>query len=52
MYSSILKIKNNFHKKRYLSAFSNAPKPPKLPNQYGLLIVIIFSCSLIRDYRK
>lgn len=49
MYSSILKIKNNFHKKRYLSAFSNAPKPP---NEYGLLIIIIISCSLIRDYKK
>jgi hypothetical protein len=43
-------LKSTGHNKRYFSTFSS--KPPKPPSQYGLLIIIIISCSLIRDYKK
>jgi len=43
-------LKSTGRNKRYLSTFSS--KPPKPPNEYGLLIIIIISCSLIRDYKK
>lgn len=36
--------------KKYFLTFSS--KPPKPPSQYGLLIIIICSCTLIRDYRN
>jgi hypothetical protein len=40
-------LKSTGHNKRYFSTFSSKP-----PNEYGLLIIIIISCSLIRDYKK
>jgi len=43
-------LKSAGRNKRHFSTFSS--KSPKNPNEYGLLIIIIISCSLIRDYKK